>query len=310
VRDQTRRRVLATIEKLDYQLPRSTSKPGSGRARSVGIVIKEIGNPFYSEIHLAARGLLAEAGYAVFEASSEGTYREEGRVLEALREQGAAGAIVAPVLESTSDLSHLFLAHRKGMPLVLLGEVRGLPAPCVSVDNVEAEKAAVRYLLEGGHERILHVSGPSYSLHSQNRVAGVKEAFSESPLQFRSDMVVEGGASMEDGYRVVYEAFSSGGDLPTAVTCFNDLVAIGALRALSELGLSVPGDVSVVGYDDIEIAAYLPTPLTTVHVPSKEMGRRSAELLLQQLRGETSEAPMRVVLDAELVIRGTSRTLL
>jgi DNA-binding LacI/PurR family transcriptional regulator len=122
-------------------------------------------------------------------------------------------------------------------------------------------------------------------------------------------MVVEGGARLEDGYRVVKRLFSGGGDLPTAITCFNDLVAIGALRALDELGVSVPDDVSVVGYDDIEMAAYLPTPLTTVHVPSREMGRRAAALLLGQLDGDAGETPERVVLDADLVVRATSRPL-
>ena len=226
---------------------------------------------------------MLEEGYTLFEGTSEGTYRDEGRILEAFRDHGVAGAIVAPVVEDASDLSHLFLIQRRGYPLVLLGEIRGLPVPSVTVDNVRAAKAAVRYLIEGGHERILHVSGPAYSQHSQDRVAGVKEAFSESALRFHDGMVVEGGASLEDGYRVVQEVFGRDGERPTAVTCFNDLVAIGALRALAELGLSVPGDVSVVGYDDIDMAAYLPTPLTTVHVPSREMGRRAAALLLRQL---------------------------
>lgn len=310
VRDETRRRVMEVIGRLNYELPRAVGVGGGGRrARSVGLMVKEAHNPFYADVLLGVRDVLGENGYTLFEGTSEGTYREEGRVLEAFRDHGLAGAIVAPVVEDASDLSHLFLVQRRGYPLVLLGEVRGLPVPSVTVDNVRAEKAAVRHLLEGGHERILHVSGPAYSQHSQDRVAGVKEAFSESSLRFHEGMIVEGGARLEDGYRVVKEVFSRGGDLPTAITCFNDLVAIGALRALDELGVSVPDDVSVVGYDDIEMAAYLPTPLTTVHVPSREMGRRAAALLLRQLAGDADDTPERVVLDAELVVRATSRPL-
>ena len=310
VRDTTRRRVMEVIGRLNYELPRAVGAGGGGRrAKSVGLMVKEAHNPFYADVLLGVRDVLGENGYTLFEGTSEGTYREEGRVLEAFRDHGLAGAIVAPVVEDASDLSHLFLVQRRGYPLVLLGEVRGLPVPSVTVDNVRAEKAAVQYLLEGGHERILHVSGPAYSQHSQDRVAGVKEAFSESSLRFHEGMVVEGGARLEDGYRVVKEVFSRGGERTTAVTCFNDLVAIGALRALDELGLSVPGDVSVVGYDDIEMAAYLPTPLTTVHAPSREMGRRAATLLLRQLDGDASDEPERVVLDAELVVRATSRSL-
>ncbi|MAQ93698.1 MAG: LacI family transcriptional regulator [Rhodothermaceae bacterium] len=310
VRDVTRRRVMEVIGRLNYELPRAVGMGGGGRrAKSIGLMVKEARNPFYADILLGVRAELAERGYTLFEGTSEGTYREEGRVLEAFRDHGIAGAIVAPVVEDASDLSHLFLIQRRGYPLVLLGEIRGLPVPSVTVDNVRAEKAAVQYLLDGGHERILHVSGPAYSQHSQDRVAGVKEAFSESSLRFHEGMVVEGGAGLEDGYRVVREVFGRGGDRPTAITCFNDLVAIGALRALNELGLSVPGDVSVVGYDDIEMAAYLPTPLTTIHVPTREMGHRAADLLLRQLDGEASETPEHVLLDAELVVRATSRPL-
>lgn len=310
VRDETRRRVMEMITKLGYELPRSVGTGGGGRrAKSVGLMVKEALNPYYADVLLGVREALEDSGYTLLEGTSEGTYREEGRVLEAFRDHGLAGAIVAPVVDDESDLSHLFLIQRRGYPLVLLGEVKGLPVPSVTVDNVQAEKAAVRYLIEGGHERILHVSGPSYSQHSQDRVTGVKEAFSESSLRFRDEFVVEGGAGLEDGYRTVREAFSRGGERPTAITCFNDLVAIGALRALNELGLSVPDDVSVVGYDDIEIAAYLPTPLTTVHVPTRELGRRAAGLLLRQLGGETVETPERVVLDATLEVRATSRPL-
>ncbi len=310
VRDVTRRRVMGVIGDLNYELPRAVGSGSNGRrSKSIGLMVKEAGNPFYAEILLGVREGLGENGSMLFEATSEGTYREEGRVLEAFRDHGVAGAIVAPVVEDASDLSHLFLVQRRGYPLVLLGEIKGLQVPSVTVDNVRAEKAAVAYLIEGGHERILHISGPAYSQHSQDRVAGVKEAFSESSLRFHEGMVVEGGAGLEDGYRVVRDVFGRGGELPTAIACFNDLVAIGALRALNELGLSVPDDVSVVGYDDIEMAAYLPTPLTTICVPSREMGRRAAELLLQQLDGNQSETPERVVLDAELKVRATSRTI-
>lgn len=309
VRDATRRRVMDAIGRLDYELPSGTARPGGRRGpKSVAFIVKEARNPFYAEVLLGVRDVLGGHDLALFEGTSEGRYLEEGRMLEAFRDHGVGGAIVAPVIEDSADLSHLFLVQRRGYPLVLLGDVRGLPVPRVTVDNVLAAKTAVRHLIEGGHERIVHVSGPPYSQHSQDRVTGVKEAFSESPLRFDPSAVVAGGARLEDGYRVARELFSRPGPCPTAITCFNDLVAMGALRALSELGLSVPGDVSVVGYDDIEMAAYLPVPLTTICVPSREMGRRSAELLLRQL-ADPKAAPERVVLDAELVVRDTTRPL-
>ena len=309
VRDATRKRVMEVMGRLNYELPRGVSVGGRARrARCIGLVVKEAQNPFYADVLMGVREVLSEKGYTLLQGTSQGEYLQEGRVLEAFRDHGIAGAIVAPVVEDASDLSHLFLVQRRSYPVVLMGEVQGLPVPSVTVDNVRAEKAAVQHLIEGGHQRILHISGPAYSQHSQDRVAGVKEAFSESPLRFGDRVVVEGGAGLEDGYRVIHEVFGDrGAEAPTAVTCFNDLVAIGALRAFSELGISVPDEVSVVGYDDIQMAAFLPTPLTTVRVPSREMGRQAATLLLRQLGGEAAAAPERVVLDAELVVRSTSR---
>ncbi|MDT0630906.1 LacI family DNA-binding transcriptional regulator [Rubrivirga sp. S365] len=319
VRDTTRQQVMDAIRDLEYRLPRSSplarraSEDGAERPRSVGVIIKEADNPFYADVLLGVRAALEESGAHLLLGTSEGSFEEEGRLIQAFRERHADGVIVAPVLDEHVDLSHLFTLRRTGFPFVLLGDVHGLQAASVTVDNVKASKAAVRHLIEGGHERIVHVSGPQYSQHSRDRVAGVKEAFSESPLQFHDDVVVPGGARLEDGYRVALDVFGGdagrGGERPTAITCFNDLVAMGALRALAELGLSVPGDVSVVGYDDIQMAAYLATPLTTVRVPTREMGRRAAALLDLQLSSDAPAPPERVVLDAELVERASTRSL-
>lgn len=314
VRERTRRQVLDVIGRLNYQLPRAapaahpTSSNGNVPSRSVGVIIKEVDNPFYAEVLLGIREAFADDGVHFLLATSEGSFEEEGQLIEMFRERHAEGLIVAPVLDEDVDLSHLFLLQRQGYPFVLLGEVRGLQASSVTVDNVQAEKMAVRHLIERGHERIAHISGPPYSQHSRDRVSGVKEAFSESRLQFHDGIVVPGGARLEDGYRVAMEVFGGGGVLPTAVTCFNDLVAMGVLRALAEQGLRVPEDVSVIGYDDIQMAGYLPVPLATVGVPKREMGRRAAELLCRQLSGEAS-SPERVVLKATLVERASVRTL-
>ena len=309
VRDATRRRVIDVIGRLNYELPRSAALRGAGRRpRSIAMLVKEANNPFYADVMLGIRDALQDQNLTLFEGTSEGQYQAEGRMLDSFREHGVGGAIVSPVIEDEGDLSHLFLLQRRGYPLVLLGDVRGLPVSSVTVDNVRASKMAVDHLIAGGHERIVHLSGPPYSQHSQDRIAGVKEAFSESHLRFDDRVVVTGGARLADGYRVARELFSGPGPHPTALTCFNDLCAIGALRALTELGLSVPGDVSVVGYDDIELAGFLPVPLTTVHVPTREMGRRAADLLLRQL-ADPDAATERVVLDAELVVRASTRSL-
>ena len=194
-------------------------------------------------------------------------------------------------------------------PFVLLDDVKGLKADVVYVDSVEASRLATAHLIELGHERIVRFAGPDYTEHhGRDRVEGVRRAFSESPLMFSDDMIIPAGSTLAEGYRAGLQVFRTAepASRPTAVACFNDAVAIGLLRALRELGLDVPGDVSVVGYDNIEAAEYAAVPLTTVEVPKQELGHRAAELLLDRIAGG---APQRVALEAALVVRASTRSL-
>jgi LacI family transcriptional regulator/LacI family repressor for deo operon, udp, cdd, tsx, nupC, and nupG len=163
----------------------------------------------------------------------------------------------------------------------------------------------VEFLIGQGHTRVVHFAGPAYSTHSEERVNGVRRACSGSRVIFTDADIVPAGAHIEDGYRAGLEYFRgrSVSDRPTAVTCYNDLVALGLCRALAELGIQVPADISVVGFDDLELLNYLPLPLTTVRIPKAEMGRIAAQLLIRQIESKESLPPQKTYLAAELVVR-------
>jgi DNA-binding LacI/PurR family transcriptional regulator len=317
VRDRTRMRVLSAIDELGYQPSPSARILRSGRnngqvlEKGVGLLIKEMDNPFYMDIVIGARDFLREAGYATFVCASDGDYEKEGNLINSIRNRFFQGVILAPVLHEAADLSHLFILKRAAYPFVTLEEVSGLQAHSVGIDNVEAAYMAVHHLIETGHQKIAHIAGPAYTQHTRDRIRGVERAFSQSSLIFSDDVIVPAGAHFEDGYRAGINLFKEREETsrPTAVTCFNDLVAMGVLRALAELGLDVPGDVSVVGFDDIQAAAYLSTPLTTVKVPKREMGQRAAELLMQQIEAPEGVPMKRIRLDATLITRGSTRPL-
>lgn len=315
VREQTRRRVLVAIDELGYEpLPSARNlgaMQGSGSVleKGIGLIIKEMDNPFYAEVVVGAQELLAERDILSFVCASSGNYEQEGNLIKALRNRSVDGVVIAPVLDAQADLSHLFLLRRSGYPFVLLEGIQGLQANVVSVDNVKASQVAVTYLIERGHERIVHFSGPRYTQHSRDRVLGVEKAFSQSHLRFSNDVVVPAGSKFRDGYDAAQHFVERNrGNLPTAVTCFNDLVALGVMRALADAGLDVPGDVSVVGFDDIPSAAYLSVPLTTMRVPKREMGRRAVERLLHLLSTQPPPDPEHVLLEAELVERVSVRS--
>lgn len=317
VRDDTRAHVRRTMNELNYQPSPSARDLGSSRpglrskSEKVGVILKEIENPFYADVVLGVRDCFQEHGYDVFVSTSEGEYQEEGALIDAFRDRNLDGVIIAPVLNEEVDLAHLFLLRESQYPFVLLEDVQGLPANVVSIDNVRATQLAMRYLMDHGHERIIHFAGPPYSKHTRDRILGVRKAFSESSLRFTEDAIISTGARMEDGYQKATKLFGelSRSECPTAVTCFNDLVAMGVIRAIAENGLGVPEDVSVIGCDDIQLANYLSVPLTTVRAPRRKMGRKAASLLLRQIENDEAVSPEHLVLESELVVRESTRPL-
>jgi len=311
VKDSTRRKILDVMEDLNYR-PRASARNGfrPGADRSLGLIIKEIDNPYYGQIVAGARSYANDRGYTVLTGSSEGDYEAEQRIVNVLKSKDVDGLIIVPLLDEEADLSYLFELKRRNFPFVLLESIRGVPASVIDIDNVAASKAATEYLIENGHERIVHFAGPHYSTHSAERIEGMRRAYSETSLVFSKDSIIPTGAYAADGYRAALEYLRSvGRSRATAFSCYNDLVAIGVLRACNEMGLDVPGDVSVVGYDDIDLLEYLPLKLTTVRVPRFEMGRKAAELMIKHIESKEKLPPERIDLEAELVIRESTRNI-
>jgi DNA-binding LacI/PurR family transcriptional regulator len=317
VRPETRDRVLASIDELGYAPSKSAQELGgapdsdASRSGTIGVIIKEADNPFYSELIMEVRRALKKNGYDMFVGTSGGDYAEEGELIDSFRDHHVDGLIIAPVLHEDADLSHLFTLNEADFPFVLLEDVQGLQANVVSIDNVKAAQRAVVYLIRQGHERILHFAGPPYTQHTRDRILGVQKAFSESSLRYTDEHIVSAGAHMEDGFLTAIDLFEDmkKSDLPTAVTCFNDLVAMGVLRALAQLYIDVPEDISVVGYDDIQPADYLTVPLTTVRASKREMGEKAARLLLKQINAEDPVEPRHAQVESELAIRASTRPI-
>jgi LacI family transcriptional regulator len=307
----TRARVQEVVDRLNYRPGAPARSPRVEEDPSIGMLIREINNPYHVEVAAGARQEAEENGYGLMVTSSAAEYQTERKVVERLLRKDLHGLIITPVLHESADLSYLYDLKRRGIPHVLLAGIWGVQASLVDVDNVEASRQAVAYLIEQGHTRIAHLAGPRFSMHSQERIEGVRRAFSESHLRFTADVIVPAGSHLEDGYEAGLGLFGSGRDdhRPTAVTCYNDLVALGLCRALDELNLHVPEDVSVIGYGDLPILEYLPLPLTTVRVPKFEMGKTAARMLIRQLRSGAVDAPERVNLETELVVRRSTRRL-
>jgi LacI family transcriptional regulator/LacI family repressor for deo operon, udp, cdd, tsx, nupC, and nupG len=310
IRESTRRTVVRAMEELAYR-PSPSARRGfrPAQGKSIAFVVKESSNPYYAEVLGGIEEVAAERGYLVSVSSSGGDYEREHRIVEQCTEHEVDGLIITPIRHDDSDLSHIFELKRSNAPFVLLEKVPGIQASLVDVDNVRGSWEAVKYLIEQGHARIAHLAGPPYSEHSRERADGVRRAFSESQLVFDESMIVPAGDSLEEGYRAGLEYFRdrAAADRPTAVTCYNDLVAIGLLKALRELAIRVPEDISVIGFDQLQLLDYLPLRLSTVSIPKHEMGKRAAELLIRQIETSRDLPAEKVVLETELVLRDSTR---
>lgn len=304
----TRDRVLAAIELLNYRPTQQSGVRAATRYRSLALIIKEYDNPYYDEVTAGVRAFAETQGYTMFVVSSEGSYEAERRAVELLREKGVDGLIAAPVMDEHADLSHFYELKRRNFPFVFLEQVRGVPASLVDLENVGASQKAVEYLFSLGHRRVAHFTGPRYSLHSEERCNGVRRAYSTTNLVLAAEDIVAAGAHFEDGYRCGRALFESRphDDWPTAITCYNDLVAMGLVKAIIDLGMKVPDDVSVIGFDDIKFCETFLVPLTTVRVPKFDMGKKAAQMLIAHIESREALTPQRHYLDASLVVRAST----
>ena len=299
VRDQTRERVLLAMRQLDYR-PNSVARAlVTGRSRTLGVV------SFDTVLHGPASTLFGieraahEAGYFITIVSLRALDRPS--VLEAverLRLQGVDGILVIAPQESAA---RALMQVPAGLPLVAVEAGPADAVPLASVDQFAGAAAATRHLLELGHATVWHVAGPADWLEAQQRIAGWRATLQQAgvtpPEPLAGDWSAHSGYEL--GHRLAERA-----DV-TAIFVANDQMALGVLRALHEAGRAIPGDVSVVGFDDIPEAPFFTPPLTTVRQDFDEMGRRGLLLLLDTMESAQWPPPNRVV-EPELVVRAST----
>lgn len=305
VSERTRRKVTAAIEALNYRSDTSPEVVDAVARKSVGVVIQEIQNPYFADVIEGVQERTSEEGYTSMVASSEGERSAEIRAVDVFLKKELDGLIISPLLGGDADFSHLFDLKRRNIPIVLLEDVFGLKSNFVVSDNFEAARCIATHLFELGHEDIVHFAGPESTKHSRERVGGFRQAFFDAERIYNSDYVVRAGTHFQGGYQTGMEYFGtlSPDKWPTAVACYNDLVAIGLIHALQELDISVPEEVSVAGFDDIEVCRYAPLPLTSIKIPALKKGRAAMDILIRNLESDEKICPKTVRIEPELNVR-------
>jgi len=302
----TRERVLEAARTLDYvpnALARGLLK---SRVPVVAVIVHDITDPYFSEVVRGVEDGASSAGFLVITCSSERDAERERSYVRLLRSIRAAAVVFAgsglddPVLNVEIE-RHLAAMQADGAAIVHLSP-HALGEPEVSVDNAAGIAAMVAALVGLGHRRIGFLAGPRSLFVARERLAGYRRGMEDAGIPFDDRLAVHTSFDREGGALGV-DTLLAGGAAFTAVCCANDLLALGALQRLAELGIAVPDAVSVAGFDDISIAALTAPSLSTVRLPLRELGRRGFEQADRRLAGE---APDRVVLPTEVILRGST----
>ncbi|MBP2412370.1 LacI family transcriptional regulator [Arthrobacter stackebrandtii] len=303
VASKTRERVQASIAELGFVRNDVARQLRAGHSRTIGLVVLDIGNPFFSSLARAAEDAAAEGGNAVVLGNSGHDAGRELHYIDLFEEQRVQGVLISPVKDITARLKALVA---RGTKVVLVDSPAQEGAfSSVSVDDISGGFMATKHLLDIGRRRIAFVAGPQEFHQVTDRLTGAMRAVAQVPgatlevLQ-ASDLTVLAGRGIGDAL-VARESL-----LPDGLFCANDLLALGVMQSLTMLNtLRIPEDVALVGYDDIDFAASAVVPLTSVRQPTTLIGRTAIELLTEQL--ESPEAgPRSVVFEPELVVRAST----
>ncbi|WEG11844.1 LacI family DNA-binding transcriptional regulator [Pullulanibacillus sp. KACC 23026] len=298
VKEETRKKVLRVIEELNYQPNALARQLRTSRAHTILVVVPTITNTVFAQVLGGIDQLAGEYGYRVLLANSNGHKEKSMSYLDHLKQKQVDGVILL-----TSELGEALLADiAKEYPIVLTSEfIPGSIIPTVSIDNVRSGQQATEHLIQLGHQRIAHLTGPLEGLLSQGRLAGYKEALERHGIPYDQGLVQEGDFSFESGSELM-KGWLESPDPPTALFAANDEMAIGAMKAAIEKGIDIPNNLAVVGFDNIQFSSIFEPMLTTVAQPFHDMGVQSMKLLLKQINQEEIEHPQ-IVLDSELIIR-------
>ncbi|GAA2304514.1 LacI family DNA-binding transcriptional regulator [Nonomuraea roseoviolacea subsp. roseoviolacea] len=311
----TRERVLNAMNELGFVRNESARALRSGRTRTLGLVVLDVTNPFFTDVAKGVEAVAADHGMIVTLCNSDQDGPREQRYLHHLEEQRVQGILITPVERENERLEQII---GRGTPVVLLDHRATRRNRCsVAVDDVLGGRLAAEHLLAQGHRRLGFVGGSwsisqvaerhkgaAQAVEAAARTGGQEEGGAEAPSL---TLIEVPSLSFASGrHAAEWLAAMPAPERPTALFCANDLLALGLMQGLTAAGVRIPGDVALIGYDDIDYAAAAAVPLSSIRQPRQELGRVAAELLLEEIDEGERHRHRQVLFDPELVIRGSS----
>jgi|SRR5690625_2853542 len=299
MREETRKKVSDVIKELDY-LPNLMASALTGKGtQTIGLLIPDISNPFFSAMARYIEDSAHEQGMSVIMCSIDSSIEKERKYIELLQRKQIDGLIVASLFHDKNLLKGLI---SKGIPIVMLAyDDSTFDVSIVSVDDFKGGYEAASHLFSKGHRKIVVIAEHTHS--SDLRLYGYKVALEGRGLEYDENLIYKTSASIENGKLYFEKAYKE--IQPTAIFAFNDLLAIGAIKGATEKGIRIPQELAIIGFDNTILATTTVPGLTTIAQPIKEMAQKTVEILIEEIQGQ-KRTKKRILFDPELITRGTT----
>ncbi|MBS4220482.1 LacI family DNA-binding transcriptional regulator [Bacillus sp. FJAT-49711] len=300
MRDTTRERVKETMEKLNYHPSLMASALTGKGTETLGLLVPDISNPFFSEMAKTIEDRAHESGMSVIICSTDENVEKEKKYIELLQRKHVDGMIVASSFHNKEVLEGV---ASRGIPLVMLTrDDAGLGVTSISVDDFKGGYEATSHLISEGHQDILIIA--EYAKSSKLRIYGYLEAHAEHDLVSREENICRTVASIENG-KECFRQIVQKGRVPSGIFACNDLIAVGVIQEAKEIGLKIPEDLSIIGFDNTILATTTVPGLTTVAQPITEMGKKVVDVIISEIKNK-NQTKERILFKPNLIIRGTT----
>ncbi|BAB06032.1 LacI family DNA-binding transcriptional regulator [Halalkalibacterium halodurans] len=300
VSKETRKKVLDVINQVNYKPHIVARQFRTQETKMILVVVPDITSAFFSKVLRGIEHMAIDHGYQVILGDTEHDINRELEYINLLHQKQVDGMVLLTARidkEKLQDIS----AH---FPMVLACEyMDGLDVPTVSIDNISSARKATEHLIQLGHKRIAHITGPMNIILSRDRLKGYRQAMLGHDIPIDSAYIQEGELTFESGYDQTMKLLALEAP-PTAIFAFNDEIAMGAMKAAKDSGLSIPNELAIIGFDNIKMAMMVEPGLTTIDQPKYAIGKKAMELLLKQINNESIKKK-KFVLKDELIIRQT-----
>ncbi|QGU94652.1 substrate-binding domain-containing protein [Clostridium bovifaecis] len=310
VKEEKRELVLKTIKELNY-VPNSVARSlSTSQSNTIGVVIPDVNNPFFGEVIKGIATVADEEDFNIILCDTDENIDKEFKALEMLKKQRVRGIIITPTSDKNEfNSEYLEALESLGIPIVLIDrDVKYSNFDGVFLDSLNGAFEATDALIKEGHKKIAIIAGPQTSKPGRDRLRGYRKAMIMNKLDIDEKYIFYGDFKLESGYKITKEILKME-DRPTAIFVCNNMMNLGCIKALFEQNINIPGDIALIGFDEIEMLNVLNFKISVVSRPTTEMGRVAMNMLIDRLKDEESTHTKRITLSPKLTLKGSEKLL-